>query len=181
MSATQISADWIDGAAGLLVLVSALFGYGRGLVRELLGLCTWIGAVVLAARWTAPVQTAITPWIDNPMVANAVAFALPFIGLLVVFTLVAQAVGRVVRDSILGGLNRMLGLLFGGVRGYGLLVVAYLVGGLVVAPADWPQAVRTARMTPLVSQGAFILWRFLPISMQPRLAQVMETRHDAPI
>ncbi|ACI52610.1 Colicin V production protein [Gluconacetobacter diazotrophicus PA1 5] len=178
---TQIGADWIDVTAGLVVVVSALFGYGRGLVRELLGLGSWIGAAVLATRLTGPVLQAIAPSITNPLVAGVVAFALPFIGLLVVFTLVTQAIGRVVRDSALGGLNSMLGLLFGGVRGYGVLVAAYLVAGLVAAPAEWPLAVQTARLLPLVSQGAFFLQRVLPISMKPSLAQLMQTRHDAPI
>ncbi|WP_246285637.1 CvpA family protein [Nguyenibacter vanlangensis] len=162
--------EWVDLSAGLVVIVSALFGYGRGLVRELLGLGTWAGALRLAARWTAPVERVLAPHLGNPLLANTLGFALPFIGLLIVFTLVAQACGRIVRDSLLGGLNSMLGLLFGGLRGYGLLVVAYLLASLVSAPSDWPAPVHMARVTPLVEQGAFLLRRCLPIFLQPKLA-----------
>ncbi|MBB2167036.1 CvpA family protein [Gluconacetobacter aggeris] len=172
---------WVDLAAALVVVASALFGWGRGLVREILGLATWAGALVLAMRWMEPVRQALTPWIDNPLVASAAGFVLPFIGLLIVFTLVAQLLGRIVRDSALGGLNGLLGLLFGGLRGYVLLAVLYLAVGTEVAPAEWPQPVQDARATAFVARGAFFLSGFLPISMQARLAQPPQTRHDAPI
>ncbi|MBB2202533.1 CvpA family protein [Gluconacetobacter tumulisoli] len=173
--------NWADLLCGGVIVVSALFGYGRGLVREILGLAGWIGAVVLAARWTGSLQPVAARWIANPLAANAVAFAVPFIGLLVVFTLIAQACGRRARGSALGGLDGTLGLLFGGARGYGVLVALYLVASLVTPPASWPDEVRDARSLPLVAQGAFYLAPFLPISMQPRLAQPGQTRHDAPI
>lgn len=176
-----MSGAWVDLAAALVVAASALFGWGRGLVREILGLATWAGALLLAMRWTTPVRQALTPWIDNPLVASVTAFILPFIGLLIVFTLLAQLLGRIVRDSALGGLNGMLGLLFGGLRGYILLAVLYLAVGTEVAPTEWPQPVQEARATPFIARGAFFLGGFLPTSMQARLAQPMQTRHDAPI
>jgi membrane protein required for colicin V production len=40
-------------------------------------------------------------------------------------------VGKAVRLSALGGLDRTLGLVFGLVRGAALVVAAYIVGGLV--------------------------------------------------
>ncbi|MFW7268327.1 CvpA family protein [Gluconacetobacter sp. Hr-1-5] len=172
---------WVDLAAALVVLASALFGWARGLVREILGLATWAGALVLAMRWMDPVHQALTPWIDNPLVATAASFALPFIGLLVVFTLLAHLLGRIVRDSVLGGLNGMLGLLFGGLRGYVVLAVLYVAVSTEVAPMDWPQPVQDARATAFVARGAFFLGRLLPISMQAQLAQPVQTRHDAPI
>ncbi|GBQ27584.1 CvpA family protein [Gluconacetobacter sacchari] len=176
-----MSGAWVDLAASLVVAASALFGWGRGLVRELLGLATWAGALVLAVRWQEPVRQALAPWIDNPTVASAAAFVLPCIGLLIVFTLSAQLIGRIVRDSALGGLNGLLGLLFGGLRGYVLLAALYLAVAAEVAPADWPPPVQQARATPLVARGAFLLGTFLPISMQARLAQPVQTGHDAPI
>ncbi|GBQ32756.1 CvpA family protein [Gluconacetobacter azotocaptans] len=173
--------NWADLLCGGVVVVSALFGCGRGLVREMLGLGGWIGAVALAAHWTGSLQPVAARWIANPLAADTAAFVVPFVGLLVVFTLVAQACGRRVRGSALGALDGTLGLLFGGARGYGVLVALYLAAGLIGPPASWPDEVRDAHALPLVAQGAFYLAPFLPISMQPRLAQPGQTRHDAPI
>lgn len=176
-----MSGAWVDLAAALVVLASAVFGWARGLVREILGLATWAGALVLALRWMDPVHQALTPWIDNPLVATAAGFVLPFIGLLIVFTLLAHILGQLVRDSVFGGLNGMLGLLFGGLRGYVLLAALYVAVATEVAPMDWPQPVQDARATAFVARGAFFLSGLLPISMQSRLAQPMQTGHDAPI
>ncbi|GBQ85723.1 colicin V production protein [Gluconacetobacter johannae DSM 13595] len=173
--------NWADLLCGGVVLVSALLGCGRGLVRETLGLGGWVGAVALAAHWTGSLQPVAARWVANPLAADTAAFVVPFVGLLVVFTLVAQICGRRIRGSALGGLDGTLGLLFGGVRGYGVLVALYLTAGLVAPPASWPDEVRDAQALPLVARGAFYLAPFLPISMQPRLAQPGQTRHDAPI
>ena len=38
----------VDGGAALIILLSAILAYSRGLVRELMSIVGWIGAAILA-------------------------------------------------------------------------------------------------------------------------------------
>ena len=77
---------------------------------------------------------------------------------------------RVVRTSLLGGLDRTLGLVFGIVRGFALLVVAYIIGGMLLPPERWPSPVLAARSLPYISRGAQWAIGELPAEFRPRLA-----------
>ena len=39
---------WIDGIAALIILLSAILAYSRGIVREGMAILGWIGAAVVA-------------------------------------------------------------------------------------------------------------------------------------
>ena len=39
---------WVDGGAALIILLSAVLAYSRGLVREAMAILGWIGAAIVA-------------------------------------------------------------------------------------------------------------------------------------
>jgi membrane protein required for colicin V production len=110
-----------------LVLISAIVGLARGLLREAVSLAAWIGGVWLAARYGGALA---------PILATALAhegmrlWAGRF--LILVLALFAGAVagrllGMLARGSGLGGADRVAGMLFGVLRG-GLLVGLVIIG-----------------------------------------------------
>ncbi len=46
----------VDGGAALIILVSAILAFSRGLVRELMAIVGWIGAAVAAYYFAPSVQ-----------------------------------------------------------------------------------------------------------------------------
>lgn len=162
---------WVDGVILALLAVSALLAFFRGLVREVLGVGAWVGALVagfLALPWSGPVaETQVSPdWL-----AEAVAVAVVFLVVLVLLKLLTAWIAHHVQRSALGGLDRALGVVFGLVRGAFLVLLAYIVVGPFLPPDRWPSAVREARALPLVAEGARWLVEQVPEGFRPPFAE----------
>ena len=152
--------NWVDGVMLAVVALSALAGLLRGLAREMLGLAAWVAAAVLAAGFYPVLLPFAQRWIDDGLVAEAVCLAVTFILILIALSIVASLLSRLVRLSLLGGIDRILGLVFGAVRGAALLVLAYIVLGLALPKPDWPDPLYRARAMPWLQAGArFVLDR----------------------
>ena len=162
--------NWVDLAVLLLLGISALLGLSRGLVRELLGLASWILAGYGAFRFGPAAVPMARQAIGNPDIADPVAYVGVFVLLLIALSLLANLVGRLVRVSALGGLDRTLGLVFGIARGAAILVAAYIPLALALPPDRWPEPVLRARSLPLIYQGAVLVASELPQAYRPRVA-----------
>ena len=123
-----VDLGWIDIAMGGFLLLSVLIGLLRGVVFELLSLAGWFVAWV-AAMWATPMLAPHLP-VGTPGSAlnHGVAFACVFLVVLIVWGLAARFVRALIRATPLSGIDRLLGAVFGLVRGLlVLLVVATLV------------------------------------------------------
>lgn len=123
MLAALAPLDWIWLA---VLLASFLVGAWRGLVVEVMALVTWVAAFILA-QWFAADAAALLPMDQAAEVARyAAGFVLVFVATLVAGTLIGFVVSKLLSVVGLGALNRLLGALFGVLRG-GVLVLAVTV------------------------------------------------------
>jgi membrane protein required for colicin V production len=160
---------WVDLAVLGVLALSALLAFLRGFVREVLGIGAWVGAV-LAAVWAFPyARPRVREWLGAPDLVDPVAFGAVFIVVLVVLLLLSGWIGALVRRSVLGGVDRTLGLVFGLARGAALVVIAYIAAGMVVPVDRWPEPVLQARTLPIAYQGASWAIAQLPSEYRPRL------------
>jgi membrane protein required for colicin V production len=119
--------DWVVVA---VLAISVLLGLWRGLVYEVLSVLNWLAAFLLA-QWLAP---AAADWLGRKgfVIAEPLRYAAGFVGVfiatLVVGTLLAWLVKKLVEAIGLRPVDRALGGLFGLVRG----AVAVLVLAVVV-------------------------------------------------
>jgi membrane protein required for colicin V production len=161
--------NWVDLVVLAVLALSGLLAFMRGLVREVLGLGAWIIAGVVASPYG--VFPMVQPWtrqqFNDPTTADIIAFGGVFIVTLIVLWIIAGIVGGLVRDSVLGGLDRTLGLLFGIARGAVLVAVLYVLVGMAVPAEQWPQPVLQARALPTVYHGAEWLASQLPQGYRP--------------
>lgn len=165
--------NWVDLAVLALMLVSALLGLLRGLVREVLGVAAWAAAAFAASPYG--LFPYVAPWMrhqfSDPAVADAVAFGSVYLAVLIVLWLVVRTISKAVRGSALGGLDRTLGLAFGLCRGAVLLVVAYILFGIGLAIEQWPAPILEARSLPVIYHGAEWLAAQLPPKYRPAVAR----------
>ncbi len=135
----------VDGIVAIVIVVSALLAYSRGLVREALAIAGWIGATILAFLFADKA----TPLIKQiPMVGDFIgdscelsviaSFAAVFGVALIVFSIFTPLFSSVVQRSVLGGLDQGLGFMFGVVRGILLVAVAYFVYSTVLSAQGMP-------------------------------------------
>jgi membrane protein required for colicin V production len=134
----------IDGAVALIIVLSAVLAYSRGLVRESLAILGWVGAAVLAYAFAAQAQPLIKEipglgkFLESCELSIIAAFAAVFAVGLVIASLFAPLLSSAVQRSILGGLDQGLGFLFGVLRGILLVAVAFIVYDRAVAANTIP-------------------------------------------
>lgn len=154
-----------------IVAISALLGLSRGFVREMLGLGAWLLALYGAWRWGPALLPMATNLTGNPDLASVAAYGVTFIVLVIVLSLLANLVGRAVRVSALGGLDRTLGLVFGLARGALVVVAGYILLGALMPHTDaWPPQIKQARTIPFLFDGATWIANRLPERVRPAVA-----------
>jgi membrane protein required for colicin V production len=161
---------WVDLVVLAVLAVSALLAFMRGLVREVLGLAAWVGAIA-AAVWALPhARPQFREWLGESPWLDPITFGVVFLITLIVLIIISRWISALVRDSPVGGVDRTLGLVFGLVRGAALVILAYIGTGMVVPLDRWPQPVRDARALELADEGARWVVQKLPAEYRPHLA-----------
>ena len=148
---------WVDLAVFGFMAVSGLVAFVRGLVREILGVGAWAGAVAAAFVFLPSMRPIVHNWVQSPEVVDIVSFVAVFLGSVIILTLIASSIGRYVRRSALGGVDRTLGLVFGLARGAVVVVIAYILGQMVFPIERWPDVVLNARtLTPTYEAARWV-------------------------
>jgi membrane protein required for colicin V production len=131
--------DWV----ALVILASSLImGLMRGFVREAFSLAAWVLAF-LAARLFSPAVATLMPGLGQEGVRQAVAIVVVFVAVLILAQLLGAALAKLMRVAGLGGVDRMLGMLFGFGRAVVILILLTLAAGLTALPSSevWRTAV----------------------------------------
>ena len=161
--------NWVDLVLLGVIALSALAGFLRGLARELLGLAAWVAAALLASRVYGNLLGFAGRWLQDALVADTVCFLVAFVVILIGLSLLANLLSRLVRVSLFGGVDRILGLGFGLVRGAALLVLAYIVLAFALPQTDWPDPLRQSRSLPYLHAGAAFALARTPARWRPNL------------
>jgi len=159
--------NWPDYAILATIAISVLVGALRGFIKEVMALAIWALAFVLAYRFAGDVSSVMEAQVSLPSARLAMGFAGIFLVVLVLGGLLVYLVGRLVESTGLSGTDRLLGGVFGAVRGLALVITFLLVAGLTPLPADpwWKESAMIPRLMPLVDWVA----EFLPESAREHL------------
>ena len=106
----------VDILLSIILALSVLVGAMRGLVRELVALVFWIAALWGAWLLGPYVEPYLGGLLAGPQVKVWVARLAVFVGVLLVGTVVGMILGLLTRNSGLGWLDRLMGLMFGFAR-----------------------------------------------------------------
>jgi membrane protein required for colicin V production len=165
---------WVDGVVLAVLLLSAALAYFRGMVREVLGVGAWVGAILLGILAEPLVKPLLAPHVQPEWLATGLGIGAVFLVVLVILKILIHWIAGHVQRSALGGVDRALGFLFGLARGAFIVVLAYIVAGLAVPAAErWPAEVREARSLPLAADAARWVVAQLPADFRPLLPQGM--------
>jgi membrane protein required for colicin V production len=160
-----------------IIVLSAIFAFARGFVREALSIVAWVGAAAITIYGFTPVLGAVDPFVKNPLLSQLIAGFGLFIVSLIVLTIITGYLARMVRSSALSPIDRTLGFIFGLARGALIVCLAYLLLDFV-QPSERPGWIRDAKSAPYLHQGADVLRQFLPESFKIKNASLDEALHS---
>lgn len=133
-----------------LIIVSILIGVLRGLIKESISLVTWVLAIVLAGMFASPLAQHLT-FTKEMLIRTVCAFTLIFVSTVFVGALINYMIGTFVRKTPFNTADRILGSVFGLLRGMVFVTVLILIAGLTPLPETpkWQQSFFVARFEGL--------------------------------
>jgi membrane protein required for colicin V production len=161
----------LDIGVVAIIVLSGLFAFARGFVKEVLSIVSWFGATYAALYAYPYLRPYSREYLPAGPVADAVGGIAVFIVALIILTLITSQISRRVKRSGLSALDRTFGLIFGLLRGALIVCIAYIALAWVLPPgADRPRWIAEARTLPLVATAAEALQRLVPQTMRQRAA-----------
>lgn len=169
--------NWLDALGFFALFVSCMVGFWRGLAYEVLSLTAWVGAF-FSAQWGSVVIEQFLPsllpsswhWVlHNSKARYALAFALAFIGMIILLGWCAALVRRIISKTGLRPFDRVLGAGFGLLR---MLLVFWVLVLLVEAsPLQQTAWWKQSRLAVPVKQSLRVATPLLPEEIQQWMPQ----------
>ena len=117
---------WVDWAAVALLLLLSLRGYQRGLIDQLSTFVA-VGLGIVGGLYLHEAALPLLPAIPQPEIQLAASFALVFGGIAISVRLLGRLLRAAIHAFFLGGLDRLLGGVFGLLVGLQVLLIAMLL------------------------------------------------------
>lgn len=142
--------DWI---VILILALSVIRSLMRGLVEEIFSLGAWIAAF-LAGKWGAAV---VGPLLPMGTQSESLRYFAGFVVVFLVMMIIVMLLGRLVKGAVgavgLGGADRLVGGVFGVLRGLVILTGLTLAAGLTALPQTgfWKNAVSSGFLETLAT------------------------------
>lgn len=147
--------NWTDYVIIALLVFSSIAGLLRGLLREIISLLAWLAAVVLAWQYSGLLEPHLGGALSGEAVRPWAARAIIFIAVLLVGSAVGAIVTRFTRLSIFSGTDRLLGFVFGMLRGVVVLgLLAMLCHAVRLDEEPW---YRASTLAPYAEKAGNVL------------------------
>jgi len=134
-----------------VVLLSGLIAFFHGFIQESLSLALWIFAFAASMFLDVYLDPYLSEYIANEEIKRIASLFIIFIGIIFAGGFAIQILKKLIQWSGMGGLDRLLGALFGCIRGLILIVIIYLI-----TPSDIKQSefITHSKSGPLLNKFA---------------------------
>lgn len=152
----------MDIAILVIVGISALIALGRGLVKEVLSIVGWVlaGAAVI---YLLPILNPFTlKYIESGWMAGIATAAFILIVFMIVWIYATAGVVGKIRTSKLSGLDRLLGLFFGIVRAFLLIVLMNILISWMMPVKSQPDLLKKSKYFQIAGNFAEPIEKLIP-------------------
>lgn len=176
-----------DAAVIGVMLLSCLFAFFRGFVREMLSLGAWIGAALVTVYYFPDMAEKLKPYFKSSTGATGVGTLAIYTVALIGFSIFNAIILKFVRSGKeVGMLDNLLGLGFGAFRGALMVSLAFFIMTIAWHEEEYPKWVTTSISRPYVEKGALILAKSAPeylreiSSLQKKATAELQAAHARP-
>lgn len=149
-----------DIVVGLLVVLAALAGLMRGFVGEVVSLAAWVAGIAAVRFFYTPAKAVLAGPAGSEAGGAILAFALLFLGAFIAVRVIGNRISETTKASVIGPVDRVLGLGFGAAKGVLAASLLFLLANLTFETIDageplpeWLARARTAPTLAMVSRG----------------------------
>ncbi|MFA5959159.1 MAG: CvpA family protein [Tatlockia sp.] len=144
---------WVDLSILAVIALSVLTGLFRGFIKELIAICIWIAAIWIAFQYSEALEPFLQSTIHDKTALKISAFILVMLAILISGGIANALLGFIIKRSGLSGMDRLLGMGFGFVRGVFIVALIMLVINVTSLPHEQysRESQLYAKFDPLVS------------------------------
>ncbi|MCC3859989.1 CvpA family protein [Pseudemcibacter aquimaris] len=147
----------IDIAVLIVIGASVVIAITRGFTTEALSLVAWVAAIIVTLQGHPYLYPIIVDFVQPDFMASMITYAALGIFSLIIFKFIAVMVGKMIKESHIGALDRGLGALFGMLRGMLIVSFLYLLTTPFYSPGNYPEWFEEAKSRPLIEYGASVI------------------------
>jgi len=131
-----------------IIAFSAILAFIRGGVAEILSLSSWFIALWFMHKFGTTMDKYIPLSITNNLARSAIIFILSFIFIAIIIAILKKILANLIDSIGLGGLNYLIGILFGVIRG--LLICALLIIVVEMLNLDSSHSWQNSKLYPVL-------------------------------
>ncbi len=135
---------WVDIAILAIIVLSVITGFMRGFVKELIALSVWILALWLAFSYAQTLEVWLQKYIQDKTFRIVAAFIAILLATLIAGGLVNSLLGFILKHTGLSGMDRILGMGFGMIRG--IFIVALILLAIKMTSLPHEQYSRESKL-----------------------------------
>ncbi len=152
----------LDVVILIILAISALIALSRGFVKEVLSIVGWVLSG-FAVIWLLPIFTPLTKqYIDSGLVAGIVSALFILILFMVIWILLTDHLIGKIRTSKLNGLDRFLGLFFGIMRAFLLIILINILVNWIMPHNKQPEVLQKSKYFNIAGDFAKPIENLIP-------------------
>lgn len=122
--------NMVDIAILLVLVFSVLLAFWKGFVHQVLSLAGWVAALLAARLLGQQVAPVFASLLSDPGLQLAAAYVSIVVVVLLASKVISGVFGTLVQKIGLGSLDRVLGVVFGALRGLVIVVLVVAIASL---------------------------------------------------
>lgn len=153
----------------VVIVLSVLLGWWRGLVYEILSLLSWVTSYFVAKSWASEFTPYMPAVLESEALKSTAAFMAVFVTTLILCGIAAWSLNKLIKSFGLDWrTDGVLGAVFGLLRGWMLILVIILFAGLTKLPQTpfWQDALFSKPLQKM----ALLVKDLLPDEMAKRVS-----------
>lgn len=149
---------------GAIIVISTALALFRGAIAEVLSLATWIGSFWLMHKFGETIARHLpSVMTNNPLLRNVAVFIIIFIAIAIAAKLIKMLLEACVKGLGLGGLDYLLGIIFGFCRG--VIICAVMIILVAMLHLDREQTYKKSLGYPYLQPYINLIAQAIPRSL----------------